>query len=71
MAILVPRRRRMGGAFSLMSIPLMALKIFDADFVFKKTRVALLYGFAPAVVCIGMMTEPKPGSWLELINILE
>jgi hypothetical protein len=32
--------------------------------------MVLLFGFAPAVVLIGMMTEPRP-SWIDLINIVD
>jgi hypothetical protein len=49
----------------------MALSLFDIDFVFRNTRPFLLYLFAPTVVVIGMMTEPRPASWFDLINILE
>lgn len=53
----------------MLSLPRMALRLLDADFIFQKTRIALLYGFAPAVVTIGMLTEPRPSSWFELFNI--
>ncbi len=49
----------------------MALRLFDANYVFAKTRIALLYAFAPAVFYLGMTTEPCPQSWLEPFNILE
>lgn len=72
----VPRRRNRSsrgrkGGFSLMDVPRYALRLFDANYVFQKARVALLYGFAPAVFYIGMTTEPRPQSWLEPFNILE
>ena len=54
---------------SLASLPSRALRLFNIDYIFQKTRVILLWGFAPAVVTIGMMTEPRPASWFELINI--
>jgi hypothetical protein len=46
-------------------------KIVDIDFLFQNTRIALLYGFAPTVIVIGMLTEPSPASWFDIINILE
>ena len=49
----------------------MAVRLFDINYVFAKTRIALLYGFAPAVFYLGMTTEPRPQSWLEPFNILE
>jgi len=55
----------------IQSLPSLALKMLDIDFVFQKARPYLLYTFAPAVVLIGMYTEPSPASWLELINILD
>ena len=47
----------------------MALKVLDIDFVFSNTKTLLLYTFAPAVVVLGMWTEPAPASWFDLINI--
>jgi len=67
----VPKRRKSSGSRSLMGLPSKALRLLDIDFLFRYSRTALLYGFAPAVVVIGMMTEPRPSSWLELINILD
>ena len=70
----VPRRRnrRSGGmGFSLADVPQMALRLFDINYVFAKTRIALFYGFAPAVFYLGMTTEPRPQSWFEPFNILE
>mmetsp|Transcript_4369 Transcript_4369/g.5794 ORF Transcript_4369/g.5794 Transcript_4369/m.5794 type:complete len:94 (+) Transcript_4369:7-288(+) len=68
----VPRRRKSkGGIGGIMGYPLMTLKLFNADFVFQKTRTVLLYGFAPAVVLLGMTLEPTPASWFEIINLLE
>jgi hypothetical protein len=49
----------------------MAVRLFDANYIFSKTRVALLYGFAPAIFYLGMTTEPCPQSWIEPFNILE
>ena len=67
----VPRRRKASAFSTITSLPSMALKLLDADFIFQKSKIFLYYGFAPAVICLGMMTEPRPASWLELINILE
>jgi len=73
----VPKRRNgrssSGGAggFRIADIPKYALRLFDINYIFSKTRIALLYGFAPAVFYIGMTTEPRPMSWLEPFNILE
>ncbi|CAB9502544.1 expressed unknown protein [Seminavis robusta] len=67
----VPRRRQRTTLMQIQNLPSLALKLFDIDFVFKKTRIFLLYGVAPAVIYIGMNTEPRPASWFELINILD
>jgi hypothetical protein len=67
----VPKRRKSQGASSLMALPSYALRLFDIDYVFSKTRFLLLWGFAPTVVLIGMMTEPTPSSWFDIINLLE
>ena len=70
----VPRRRnrRSGGiSFAISDIPKVAMRLFDINYVFAKTRVALFYGFAPAIFYIGMTTEPRPQSWFEAFNILE
>lgn len=66
----VPRRRRPTLIENVRNIPSLALKLLDADFLFQKSKTLLFYGITPAVVLLGMMTEPRPG-WLELINILE
>jgi hypothetical protein len=65
----VPKRRQ--GSRSLTKLPSLALRCLNIDSVFQKSRTLLLWGFAPTVVIIGMMTEPRPGSWLDIINILE
>jgi hypothetical protein len=70
----VPRRRskgRSGIGFRISDIPRMALRLFDINYIFSKTRIALFYGFAPAIFYIGMTTEPRPQSWFEPFNILE
>ena len=54
-----------------MALPSMALKLLDINFVFQNSRKVLFYGFAPAVIVIGMMTEPRPAIWIDIINILE
>ena len=51
-------------------IPSQILGLLDINYVFQKARVLLLYSFAPAVVMIGLRTEPRP-SPLDLINIWE
>lgn len=67
----VPKRRNNKLSGGILYYPSLAMKLFDVNFVFQKTRLALLYGFAPTVLFVGMMTEPRPASWLEIINILE
>jgi len=68
----VPRRRQRKSSGSLHQIPSLALRLFDINFVFQKTRLALFYTFAPAVIWVGMNTDPAPSSgYLELLNILE
>ena len=65
----VPKRRQGKGVRALINAPSMALKLLDIDFVFTNTKTLLLYGFAPAVVVLGMWTEPAPASWFDLVNI--
>ena len=67
----VPRRRnrKSGVGFQVTDIPRMALRLFDINYIFSKTRIALLYGFAPAIFYLGMTKEPCPQSWLEAFNI--
>lgn len=48
----------------------MALSLLDINFVFQKTKTYLLLGFAPAVLWIGLNTEPRPTLW-DLFNIWE
>ena len=69
----VPRRRnrKSGLGFQFSDIPSMAMNMFDANYIFQKTRIVLFYGFAPAIFYLGMTTEPRPQSWLEPFNILE
>ena len=66
----VPKRRKTLSK-TLFQYPRLVLKLFDADFVFKRTKTLLLWGFLPSVILVGMNTEPKPASYLELINILD
>lgn len=66
----VPRRRKQTFIEQIRNVPFFALKLLDADFLFQKSKTLLYYGITPAVILLGMMTEPRPG-WLELINILE
>lgn len=65
----VPRRRSPKGPMALVKSPSNILKLLDIDFVFQKTKVLLLYGFAPSVILLGMYREPAPASWFDLINI--
>lgn len=67
----VPRRRNMGASAVIYNLPKLALKLLDADYLFQKSKTLLYYGTLPAVVIVGMMTEPRPSSWLELINIID
>jgi hypothetical protein len=64
----VPRRR--SSKNSLSKLPAIAAKCMDIDFVFQKTKTLLLWGFAPTIVLIGCMTEPRPSPF-DLINIFE
>ncbi len=66
----VPRRRKLTLIDHARNMPSYALKLLDADYLFQKSKTLLFYGITPAVILLGMMTEPRPG-WLELINILE
>eukprot|EP00529_Nitzschia_sp_RCC80_P037967 CAMPEP_0113469372 /NCGR_PEP_ID=MMETSP0014_2-20120614/15864_1 /TAXON_ID=2857 /ORGANISM="Nitzschia sp." /LENGTH=72 /DNA_ID=CAMNT_0000361845 /DNA_START=84 /DNA_END=302 /DNA_ORIENTATION=+ /assembly_acc=CAM_ASM_000159 len=69
----VPRRRNKagsgGGTVATISPSFILSKMFDIDFMFQKSKTLLFYAFTPAVVYIGMTTEPSPASWFELINI--
>lgn len=71
MKVLVLRKRRTSILKTIANIPRMSLKLLDANFVFQKTKTAFLYTFVPVVLCTGMMTEPRPASWFDIINILE
>jgi len=68
----VPRRRSSSKStgFSLSTLPSRALRLFDIGYIFQNTRTVLLYGFAPAVITIGMLTEPAPVSWFDIFNLL-
>lgn len=65
----VPHRRKSQGILSIVKSPMMLTKVFDINFMFEKSKTLLLWGFTPAVVLSGMLTEPAPASWFELINI--
>jgi hypothetical protein len=67
----VARRRHQGYLKYIYNLPSVTVKLLDADFLLRKSRALLLYGFAPAVILLGMTLEPQPSSWFELINILE
>jgi hypothetical protein len=66
----VPRRRNSTGTVSVSQLTKKALLVLDINFVFQKTKTLLYWGFTPAVIMIGLMTEPKP-SWVDIINIWE
>jgi hypothetical protein len=66
----VPRRRNSAGIVSVSQLTKKALLVLDINFVFQKTKTLLYWGFTPAVIMIGLMTEPKP-SWIDIINIWE
>ena len=65
----VPHRRKSQGILSIVKSPMMLTKVFDINFMFEKSKTLLLWGFTPAVILSGMLTEPAPASWFELINI--
>jgi hypothetical protein len=67
----VPKRRQSKGFSPWKYCRLMFSKVLDINFIFQQSRVALFYAFTPAVLCIGMLTEPFPASWFDIINILE
>lgn len=64
----VPRRR--SGKLSLAKLPGLAVSLLNVDFVFQKTKTIIYWGFAPAVILIGLRTEPRPGL-IDLFNIWE
>jgi hypothetical protein len=66
----VPRRRQSGGLVKFGKLSSRILSMLDVNYIFAKTRTLLLYGFAPAVVLIGLRTEPRPSPW-DLVNIWE
>lgn len=65
----VPRRRKSSGISGLVKSPGLVFKALDINFMFQKSKTLLLWGFTPAVILTGMLTEPAPASWFELINI--
>jgi ABC-type uncharacterized transport system permease subunit len=66
----VPRRRNSTGLLSISQLSKKALLLLDINVVFQKTKTLLYWGFTPAVIMVGLMTEPKP-SWIDMINIWE
>lgn len=66
----VPRRRNSTGIVSVSALSRKALMLLDINVVFQKTKTLLYWGFTPAVIMIGLMTEPKP-SWIDIFNIWE
>ena len=66
----VPRRRQAKGLSKYSKLPNQLLCLLDINYLFQKTRVLLLYSFAPGVVVLGLLTEPKPSPF-DLINIWE
>ena len=66
----VPRRRRSKGVVNLSKLPRQALSLLDVTFVFEKTKPLIYWGFVPAVVLVGLYTEPRP-SLIDLFNIWE
>eukprot|EP00525_Craspedostauros_australis_P005986 CAMPEP_0198109636 /NCGR_PEP_ID=MMETSP1442-20131203/1693_1 /TAXON_ID= /ORGANISM="Craspedostauros australis, Strain CCMP3328" /LENGTH=68 /DNA_ID=CAMNT_0043765385 /DNA_START=131 /DNA_END=334 /DNA_ORIENTATION=+ len=65
----VPKRRKSSGSSALLAAPAAALKLLDIDYIFQRSRTLLFYTFAPSVILMGMLREPAPTSWFELINI--
>jgi TOM7 family len=66
----VPKRRTKRSLLSWNALPSLMLHAIDINFWFTTARPLLLWGFAPAVVLIGLQTDPKP-EWIDLINIFE
>jgi hypothetical protein len=54
------------GGFSAQTI----FNLLDICWVFDRTKTLLLWGFMPAVIYVGLNTEPRP-SFFDLINIWE
>ena len=65
----VPRRRKKPGVSIAISPSVFISNLFNIDYIFQRSKTLLYYSFAPLVVYYGMTTEPRPASWLELINI--
>jgi len=66
----IPRRKK-SLSRGLLQYPKLALRLFDATFMFSHAKRFILWGFLPGVIVIGMNTEPKPGSYFEIINIVD
>lgn len=63
----VPRRRKsVSTALTKSNI----LALLDINVIFQKTKTLLYWGWTPAVILIGLYTEPRP-SWIDLINLWE
>ena len=63
----VPRRRKIvSTALTKSNI----LALLDINVIFQKTKTLLYWGWTPAVILIGLYTEPRP-SWIDLINLWE
>ena len=67
----VPRKRPLSTFAKLTYWPRKAMVVFDISFVYQTLRPWVKYGFMPAVLYLGMTTEPRPSSWWDIINILE
>ena len=44
--------------------------LLDINFIFNKAKPLLFWGFTPAVILVGLYTEPRP-SLIDLFNIWE
>jgi len=64
----VPRRKHSKNVNALVGLPNTLLSMLDVNVIFKKTKYLLLWGFTPAVITIGLFTEPRP-RWFDLVNI--
>jgi TOM7 family len=67
----VPKRRGpKAGTLTISNLSSQLMKILDIHYVFQRSRVLLLYGFAPIAIYIGLQTEPKPQLW-DIFNLWE
>lgn len=67
----VPKRRQSKSFAPFKTLKSISSNLLNIDFLFQNTRLVLFYTFTPAVIVVGMLTEPTPASWLDIINILE